>query len=447
MDTHKKETAVGEVSRRTWLKGSLTTVAAGSVLAGLDVARFAHAAGSELIRIGFVGCGNRGRGACLEALSTPAPVKLVAVGDLFAEAVELSLKLYAKREQLRPRIDVPPERRFAGFDAYQQVIDSGVDVVLLCAPPHFRPIHYAAAVKAGKHVFMEKPFCVDAPGYRMMVAANDEAKQKKLSVVAGLQRRHQKNYLEGIQKIRDGAVGDIVYIRTYYNALGGREGGPKPAKMNEMEYQIRHWNLFCWLCGDHIVEQACHEIDVANWVMNGPPEKANGMGGRQVRTGPNTGDIFDHHAVEFEYKGGVRNFCQARQQPDTWEHVSDNIHGTKGTMTIGKGAWGWGDKVDSRAVRADPGMNSYQQEHNDLQASILGTGPYHFEGDYAATSGMTAVMGRMATYSGQLITWEEATKSELALAPQRYAFDADPPTKPDSAGLYPVAMPGAAKAY
>jgi predicted dehydrogenase len=280
----------------------------------------------------------------------------------------------------------------------------------------------------------------------MLLAANDEAKQKKLSVVAGLQRRHQKNYLEGIQKIRDGAVGEIVYIRTYYNALGGREGAPKPAKMGEMEYQIRHWNLFCWLCGDHIVEQACHEIDVANWVMDGPPEKANGMCGRQVRTGPNTGDIFDHHAVEFEYKGGVRNFCQARQQPGTWEHVSDNIHGTKGLMTIGKGAWGWGDKVDSRAVRADPGMNSYQLEHNVLLASILGTGPHRFEGDYAATSGMTAVMGRMATYSGQLITWEEAVASQLALAPEHYAFDAAPPTKPDAAGLYPVAIPGVTKA-
>jgi myo-inositol 2-dehydrogenase / D-chiro-inositol 1-dehydrogenase len=445
MNANEKDIAANDVSRRTWLKGSLATVAAGSVLAGLDVARFAHAAGNELIKIGFVGCGNRGSGACKEALSVKGPLKLVAMGDLFADKLEISLKNLSKYKELP--IDVPPERRFVGFDAYQKVIDSDVDMVLLCTPPHFRPIHYAAAVKAGKHIFMEKPFCVDAPGYRMMAAANEEAKQKKLSVVAGLQRRHQKNYLEGIQKIRDGAVGDVVYIRTYYNALGGREGAPKPPTMSEMEYQIRHWNLFCWLCGDHIVEQACHEIDVANWVMNGPPEKANGMGGRQVRTGPNTGDIFDHHCVEFEYTGGVRNFLQARQQPDTWEQVSDNIHGTKGSMTIGTGAWGWGTKVDSRAVRANPEMNSYQREHNDLIASILGTGPHHFEGDYAATSGMTAVMGRMATYSGQLITWAEATASELALAPARYAFDADPPTKPDAAGLYPVAIPGANKAF
>ena len=431
--------------RYTRVRARLTTVAAGSVLAGLDMTRFAHAAGNELIRIGFVGCGNRGSGACKEALSTKGPVKLVAMGDLFPENLERSLKNLSKYTELP--IDVPPERRYSGFDAYQKVIDSGVDLVLLCTPPHFRPIHYAAAVKAGKHVFMEKPFCVDAPGYRMLVAANEEAKQKKLSVVAGLQRRHQKNYLEGIDKIRSGAVGDVIYIRTYYNALGGREGAPKPAEMSEMAYQIRHWNLFCWLCGDHIVEQACHEIDVANWVMDGPPEKANGMGGRQVRVGPNTGDIFDHHCVEFEYKGGVRNFCQARQQPGTWEHVSDNIHGTKGSMTIGTGAWGWGANVDSRAVRAKAEMNSYQQEHNDLLASILGAGPHRLEGQYAATSAMTAVMGRMATYSGQMVTWAEAVASELALAPARYAFDADPPSKPDTAGLYPVAIPGAAKAF
>jgi predicted dehydrogenase len=437
-----------KLSRRAWLKDSATVVAAGSFWAGLDTARFAHAWGDDLIKIGFVGCGNRGTGACREALSTPGPVKLVAVGDLFADRLEQSLKNLLKYDELRKRIDVPPERRFTGFDAYKQVIAAGVDLVLLTTPPHFRPMHYVAAVAAGKHVFMEKPCCVDAPGYRLLVASNEEARRKRLSVVVGLQRRHQQNYIAGIQKIRDGAVGQIMYLRTYFNMPSGREGAPKPASQSEMEYQIRHWNLFCWLCGDHLVEQACHEIDVANWAMEDHPARAQGTGGRQVRTGVGSGDIWDHHAIEFEYRGGVRHFCQARQQPGTWSHVSDNVHGTKESITIGVGAWGMGS-FTPRALRAKDyrGDNPYQQEHNDLFASVRGAGPYRFEGDYAATSSMTAVLGRMATYSGQQITWEEAVKSDLALAPERYALDATPPVLANAEGLYPVAMPGVSKSF
>jgi len=399
---------------------------------------------SDPIKIGFVGCGNRGTGACREALSTPGPVKLVAIGDLFADRIEQSLKNLLKRDELRPRIDVPPQRQFVGFDAFQKVIDAGVDLVLLTAPPHFRPMHYAAAVKAGKHVFMEKPCCVDAPGYRLLLAANEEARRKGLSVVAGLQRRHQRNYLEGIQKIHDGAVGRIVFVRTYFNMPGGREAAPKPASISEMEYQIRHWNLFCWLCGDHLVEQACHEIDVANWIIGDHPLCAQGMGGRQIRT---SGDIFDRHAIEFEYAGGVRHFCQARQQPGTWSHVSDNVHGTKGSLTIGSGAWGMG-QFTPRELRARDyrGDNPYQREHDDLFASVRGTGPYRFEGDYAAVSSMTAVLGRMATYSGRMVAWDEAVQSKLALAPARYALDAVAPVLPNAEGLYPAAVPGVTRA-
>lgn len=417
--------------------------------AGIDIARAAHAAGSDIIRMGFVGCGNRGTGACREALSTKAPVKLVAVGDLFAERLEVSLKNLEKYDELRQRIDVPRERRFVGFDAYRQVIDAGVDLVLLATPPHFRPMHYAAAVTAGKHVFMEKPCCVDAPGYRMLAAANEEARRKKLSVVVGLQRRHQQNYLDGIQHIREGEVGEVQFIRTYFNmAGGGRAGQLKPAGMSEMEFQIRHWAVFCWLCGDHLVEQATHEIDVANWVMNDHPVRANGMGGRQVRFGPGNGDIWDHHAIEFEYAQEARHFCQARQQAGTWIHVSDNVHGTKGTLTLGVGAWGMGT-ANPRTLRAKGyrGDNPYQREHNDLMASIRGDGPYTFDGDHGATSSMTAVMGRMATYSGQMVTWDEAVKSELRLAPERYALDADPPVLPDAQGGYAAAVPGVSKAF
>jgi myo-inositol 2-dehydrogenase / D-chiro-inositol 1-dehydrogenase len=435
-------------SRREFIVARATAVAAGSLAAEMSIARAAHAAGSETIKIGFVGCGNRGTGACKEALSTKAPVQLVAMADLFADRLDRSLANLQKYKELQPRIDVPAERKFIGFDGYQQVIDAGVDLVILSTPPHFRPMQYAAAVKAGKHVFMEKPCCVDAPGYRLLVATNAAAKQKKLSVVAGLQRRHQRNYLEGIQKIRDGAVGDVLLVRTYFNMAGGREGELKPATMSEMEYQVRHWNLFCWLCGDHLVEQACHEIDVANWVVGDHPLRANGMGSRQLRVGPGTGDIYDNHMIEFEYTSGARHYCQSRQQAGTWSHVSDNVHGTKGSLTLGVGPWGLGPLTPrSLKEKGYSGDNPYQQEHDDLLASIRGTAPYRCDGDYAATSSMTAVMGRMATYSGQVVTWEEATKSDLKLAPERYAFDATPPTLPDEKGNYPVAMPGVSKAW
>ncbi len=421
----------------------------GLLASGWDAARAAHVAGSETIRLGFIGCGNRGTGACREALSTKAPVKLVAVGDLFGDRLANSLKNLEKYEEIRARIDVPRQRRFLGFDADQRVLDSGIDLVLLTAPPHFRPLHYAAAVQAGKHVFMEKPCCVDAPGYRTLAAANAEARKKKLSVVVGLQRRHQQNYLEGIQKIRDGAVGEVRLVRTYFNMPGGgRSGETRLAGISEMEYQIRHWAIFCWLCGDHLVEQATHLIDVANWVLDAHPIRANGLGGRQVRFGPGNGDVWDHHAVEFEYPSGARHFCQARQQPGTWSHVSETVQGSKGSLTLGVGPWGMGPATP-RTLRAKGyrGDNPYQREHDDLVASICGSGPYVFDGDHGATSSMTAVMGRMATYSGQMVTWEEATSSQLRLAPTRYAFDADPPTLPDAHGSYAAANPGVGKAF
>ena len=409
----------------------------------------AHVGGTDTIRLGLVGCGNRGSGACLDALSTRRPVQLVAMGDLVATRLQISLKNLLNHEEVRARIDVPPERRFVGFDAYQKVIDAGVDLVLFATPPHFRPIHYAAAVKAGRHVFLEKPCCVDAPGYRQLLAANEVAKAKRLSVVVGLQRRHQPLYLEKIKKIRDGAVGQIRLVRTYYNASGTRPGALRPPEMSEMEYQIRYWNLFCWLCGDHLVEQACHEIDVANWIMDAHPVRANGMGARQIRTGPGTGDIYDRHMIEFEYADGTRHYCQSRQQPGTWEHVSENVHGTLGEMTLGVGPWGLGARITPRMLRSKEFLeqNPYQREHEDLMASIRGDGPYRCEAEYGASSAMTAVMGRMATYSGQLVTWDEATRSELRLAPDHYALDARPPTVSDAQGNYPTPIPGVTRAW
>ena len=423
---------------------------AGSLAAGLNHVPAVHAAGSDVVRIGLVGCGNRGTGACRETLLTAGPKRLVAVGDLFPERIEFSLKNLLKYDDINSSIDVPESRRFAGFDAYRRVIDAGVDLVLLATPPHFRPIHYAAAAAAGKHTFLEKPLCVDAPGYRQLLAANAEAKRRQLTVVVGLQRRHQQNYLEGIRRIRDGAVGDVTHIRSYFNVpAGGRAGLLRPEGMSEFEYQIRHWGVFLWLCGDHLVEQATHQIDVANWVMNGHPHSANGLGGRQVRRGPGNGDIWDHHSIEFEYEGGVRYYCQARQQAGSWSHVSETVHGTKGALVLGTGPWGFGQDVTPRELRDRTRVreNPYRVEHDNLFASIRGSGPYRLDAEYGADSSMTAVMGRMATYSGQMIAWEDAIKSELRLGPAHYAWDAEPPVTADADGAYPAAVPGVTRAW
>jgi predicted dehydrogenase len=306
---------------------------------------------------------------------------------------------------------------------------------------------YEAAVKAGKHVFMEKPCCVDGPGYRKLVAANEIALAKKLSVVVGLQRHHQQSYIDGIQKIHDGAIGEVNYLRTYFNMPGsGHSDQGKPGNMTELEWQLRRWGIFTWMSGDHIVEQAVHEIDIANWIMQGPPVKANGMGGRQVRTGRGNGQIFDHHFVEYEYEGGVKHWAQARQQGGTWEQVSDNAHGSKGSITVGFGPYGQGGK-GYRSPKNWVTNNPYEKEHQDLLDAII-SGTCLYEGDYAADSSMTAVLGRMATYSGMEVTWEDAINSDLDLAPDNFkSLQDQAPVQPLPHGEYPVAMPGLLKAF
>lgn len=431
-------------SRRDFLKTSAVGVTAASVAGNLSIARAAHARGDDLIRIGWIGCGGRGTGAVTQALSTQGPVKLMAMGDVFQGRMENRLKMLMRNPNIRDHIDVPPERQFVGLDAYQKVIDAGVDLVVLTTPPGFRPVQYQAAIKAGKHVFMEKPCAVDVPGFKMLLAANEEAKKKGLAVGVGLQRRHQDNYLEWIDQLRGGKVGDIQFIRTYFNMPGQITGPIRKSDQTEMEYQIRNWAVFTWLSGDHIVEQAIHVIDVANWVMNDYPIKANGMGGRQVRTGKGTGHIYDHHFIEYEYPNGTRYFCQARQIACTWCHVSEHVHGTKDTMTLGVGPYGGAAPYGGR--RTYKGPNPYQQEQDDLFASIRKGEPL-FEGDFAARSSLTAIMGRMATYSGKVVELDEIMNSTLSLAPERYALDADPPILPDDEGNYPVAVPGLTKAW
>lgn len=401
-----------------------------------------HLSVDETIRIGLVGCGNRGTGACRESLLTSGPVRLVAMADLFPERIERALKNLTKYEELRPKIDVPPERRFVGFEAIDRLLATEVDLVLLATPPYFRPAHYAAAIRAGKHVFMEKPCCIDAPGYRSLLQTNQEARRRGLCVGVGLQRRHQPSYLKAVEKIHQGLLGQPYLIRTYFNMPGGgRAGWQKPPGMPELEYQIRHWGVFVWLCGDFLVEQTTHQIDVANWVLGQLPIRVQGTGGRQVRIGPGCGDVWDHYFLEFEYPNGARLVCQARQQPGTWTCVSETVHGSRGQITLGTGPWGYG-RLTPRDLRKRPLINPYQREHDDLMASIRGQAPYRCEGDYGATSSMSAVMGRMAGYSGQWIRWEDAIRSQERLGPAQCTWQTPPPVQPQPDGTYPSAVPG-----
>jgi predicted dehydrogenase len=405
--------------------------------ASLSIARGAHAAGSDVIRLAFIGCGGRGTGAASQALATEGPVKLVAMADVFSERIEASLRLLMQIEAIKDRIDVPPERRFTGFDGFRRAIECGVDMVLLTTPPHFRPIHYPAAVAAGKHVYMEKPVAVDTPGVRLIQQANQLAKQKGLKVAVGFQRRHENACREAVAKIRDGQIGPVQLIRTYYLMPGALSGPTRQPGETEMRYQLRNWGYFTWLSGDHFVEQAVHAVDVANWIKDTWPVKAQGMGGRQVRVGPGTGQLFDHGLVEFEFADGCRHFAQARQIPGCYQHVGQYAHGPKGILPVGVGLGLMGLRG-----RASP----YQQQHDRLFAAIRRNEPF-FEADYGATSAMSAIMGRMALYSGKEVTRDEAMASRLRLAPARYAWDAEPPALPDGEGRYPVAIPGVTRAW
>jgi predicted dehydrogenase len=421
-------------SRRQFLKTGATAMAA-----GLPIARSAHAAGSDVIRLAFIGCGGRGTGAAKQALSTSGPVKLVAMADMFGDRIESSLKNLLKDDAIRARIDVPPERRFTGFDAYRKAIDCGVDMVLLTTTPHFRPLHYAAAVAAGKHVYMEKPVAVDAPGVRAVMAANEVARKKKLVVAVGFQRRHQDSCRENVRQIRDGQIGQVRVIRSYYLMSGAVRGRLRLPEQTEMEYQIRNWPYFTWLSGDHFVEQAVHAVDVGNWVADGCPVKAHGLGGRQVRIGPGTGQIFDHGVVEYEFANGCRHIVFARQIPGCFQQVNLFALGTKQEISVGGGL------LELGGGKRKAG-NAYQLQHDRLFAALHAGQPF-FEGDYAATSAMSAIMGRMALYSGNEVTWDSALRSNLSLAPAKYELGADPPALPNKDGSYAVAVPGATVAW
>ena len=432
-------------SRRDFLKNSAAITAGAAVVGPLAMAGTAHAAGSDQIKIALVGAGGRGAGAAVNALRNAAHknIKLVAIADAFSDRLESSLR--AILSECPGQVDVPEDRRFVGLDAYQKAIQSGADLVLLCSPPGFRPIHFEAAVRAGKNVFMEKPVAVDAPGYRRIKAANAEALKKGLAVAVGHHLRHTPSNREIVKLIHDGRVGDLMFLRVYFNTEGIWVR-PRKAGQTEMQYQVNNWYHFAWLSGDHIVEQHVHDLDVGNWMAQGHPVEANGMGGRQVRVAPGIGEIFDHHVVEFTFANGLKMFSQCRQIPNCWGSFSQHAHGTKGYADIDGGGQGRLVVAGSPAKRWSSQPDGHQLEMDDLFAAILAGKPYN-EAVWAADSTMTAILGRMATYSGKLVSWDEAVRSEMDLLPQRLAWDAEPKTLPAADGIYACPVPGVSKAW
>ncbi|RMG37006.1 MAG: gfo/Idh/MocA family oxidoreductase [Planctomycetota bacterium] len=435
----RKTNASSGRSRREFLKTSSASIAAGLAAGQLAVAKAAFSGGDDTIRIGLIGCGGRGTGAAAQAMNTAGPTKLVAMGDAFEDRLQTSLKNLQR--QHGQKVDVPPERQFVGFDAYKKVLACDIDLVILATPPGFRPLHFAAAVDAGKHIFMEKPVAVDAPGVRKILEANKVAKEKKLAVAVGLQRHHEPRYIETIKRLKDGAIGDIVLARAYWNG-GGVWVRPRKPGQTEMEYQMRNWYYFNWLCGDHIVEQHIHNIDVINWLKDAYPVTAQGQGGRQVRIGKDYGEIYDHHFVEFTYADGTKMLSQCRHIRNCWNQVAEFAHGTKGSADI-SGATIRDAKGETVWRFGRGGGGGHQQEHHDLFAALR-AGKIPNEGDYGALSTMTAIMGRMATYSGKVIEWDKALNSELVISPvEKFtSFDDTPPVLPGPDGMYACALPG-----
>ncbi len=427
------------ISRRQFLQTGSSALAGATLLSAVPIGRSAHAAGNDLLKVALVGCGSRGNGAADQALSSFGQTKLVTMADVMPDKIQKGL---AYLERLHgDKVDVPAERQFTDFDGYKKAI-ALADVVILATSPGFRPIHFEEAVRQGKHVFMEKPVATDAPGIRQFLAAAGEAKKMNLKVGVGLQRRHQRDYLETVKRIQDGAVGDIQLLRCYWDG-GSRDGVEREPGETEMHYQIRNWYYFTWLSGDHIVEQHVHNIDVCYWIKGAHPVRAQGMGGRQVRNSKRHGQIFDHHFVEFEYADGSRMLNQCRQIPGCWPSISEHVSGSKGTADLiagrnlfvikGANAWRYNSKQKSG--------NAYQQEHDDLFNAIRNDKPYN-EADFAGISTMTAILGRMCTYSGQQIDWDDAFNSKIELLPRTFGWDVEPLVMPDKDGFYPVARPG-----
>jgi predicted dehydrogenase len=403
-------------SRRQFLATS-TAVAAGAALAtGLSLEQSVHGGADDTLKVGLIGCGGRGSGAAKNALMADSNCQLTAMGDVFPDRLAQSLSNLRGDGDISAKVAVADEHCYTGFDAYKGVLQSGIDVVILATPPHFRPLHLRAAIEAGKHVFCEKPVAVDAPGVRSVLETTELARRKGLNLVSGLCWRYDYGVRETMNRVRDGAIGDVVSMQSNY-LTGTLWSFPRQPGWSDMEYQMRNWMYYTWLSGDHIVEQFVHTLDKALWTMGDePPVSAVGLGGRQQRTEqPKWGQIYDHHAVVYEYPKGVRVFAFARQMDATAQDNEHYIFGTKGQASVLRnsirGETNW------RYKGRKPNM--YDVEHEELLAAVRKGEPIN-NGRYMALSTMMAIMGRMATYTGQEVSWDAAFNSKEDLSPPAY---------------------------
>ena len=426
---------MSDVTRREFVQTSA------AIAVPLVIPSWAYAYGKEAaIKVGLIGCGGRGTGAIVQSLRSSPDMELVALADLMPERVERAKTQIGEQIKNDPalaaRYKVTPEKTFTGFDAYRKLLATDVQVVVLATPPGFRPLHLRAAVEAGKHIFAEKPVAVDAAGVRHVLATYDMAVAKGLGIGVGTQRRHHPGYIEAMNRVHSGAIGDVLNGQVYWNQ-GGLWSVEKTPAMSDSEWQIRNWLYFTWLSGDHIVEQHVHNIDVANWAMRSTPIRAIGVGGRASRVHPVYGHIYDHFAVDFEYPNGVHIMSMARQIQGARGRNGEWFQGTKGKVSTSEGgpariegssAWEW--------QRPEPFTQPMQQEHNDLIASIKAGRPIN-DLKRIAESTLTAIMGREAAYTGQVIEWDALLKADQNLAPS--ALDA---VSFGALAVPPVPVPG-----
>ena len=422
--------------RRNFVKTSASVIAGGAFLSGFPMKKFGTEDQNE-IRIGLVGCGSRGTGAANEALKTSARVKLVAIGDVFEDRINKSFQ-YLKNTYGN-QVVVPDSNKFIGFDAYQKVIEN-CDVVLLATPPPFRPLHLETAVKADKHVFIEKPLFVDIPGYHKIMDVNEMASQKNLSLVVGLQWRYETGYQLMKEKIDNGIIGDITSMDVYYN-VAAPIVHPRQPGQTEMNYQVRNWRYFTWLWGGQLAGQTIHPIDLMNWFMNDYPVTAKGLGGRQTFKGPDQGNTYDHHYAEFEYSNKIKLHVQSTNTNNTWSRVGFHVQGTKGyadekfRIYTSKGELIWEHRDKDEMVGPS------QKCQSDFINSIINNRPLN-QLEYGANSTLTTIIGRMAIHSGQIITIEEALKSKKSILPKDFNWDVEMPSMPGPDGNYSIPMPG-----
>jgi len=438
-------TEPSQTTRRSFLKTS-SAATLGGILAGPAILGTKSSAASpgDTIKVGVIGCGGRGNGAAADALAADPNTVLYAMGDIDASRIELGLKEIAKGKE-PSRVQVPAERRFTGLDAYEKVIASGVDVVLLTTPPGFRPMHFKAAVDAGKHAFLEKPVATDVAGVRSVRASAEDARRKGLAVQSGFCWRANTSRIEFFKRLHDGAIGELRAL--YHTYLAGPVKAMPPAKsrregVGDVEWQVRNWYNFVWLSGDGLVEQAIHSIDKMFWAMKDvPPLKCTAVGGRQI---PNhEGNIYDHIEVNYEWPKGVRGFMAQRQIAGCHSETKDYIIGSKGTallggrrgaeMTTGEETWRYeGPETESQMFG-----KMYQNEHASFLASIR-SGKHINDGEHMCDSTLMAIMGRMAAYTGQEITWEQIMGSKESLVPEKISWDMRLP-------IAPMAVPGRTK--